>query len=140
MIHQNFQPLPSKAPPAIVIKKEEAEIIARARSKERESQPQNSIITNSNNPSTKTIQTCAYKFSKPTNLTYKFVDNRDYCCRCKTERALYEKNKNDNYKNEQSIYYIGEKLYLHFDQVNADENHRKADIDRMRDEINEGYK
>jgi len=25
MIHQNFQPLPSKAPPAIVIKKEEAE-------------------------------------------------------------------------------------------------------------------
>jgi hypothetical protein len=99
----------------------------------------NKSTTTTNTISTTNTQTCAYKFSKPTNLTYKFVDNRDYCCRCKTERALYEKNKNDNYKNEQSIYYIGEKLYLHFDQVNADENHRKADIDRMREFLNANY-
>lgn len=82
------------------------------------------------NKSTETvIQTCTYKFSKPTNLTYKYIDNRFLCCYCKEKYAEYEVE--SNMVNYEQAMYIAEKLYLHHQESGSDEAHRKADNARL---------
>jgi hypothetical protein len=75
------------------------------------------------------IQTCTYKFIKPNNLTYKYIDNRKLCCYCKEKYAEYEVQ--SNMVNYEQAMYISEKLYLHNQELGTDEAHRKADNERL---------
>jgi len=75
------------------------------------------------------VQNCGYKFIKPTNLTYKYLDNRKNCCYCRERYAQYELS--TNMVNYEQAMYIAEKLYLHHQESGADEAHRKADNARL---------
>lgn len=76
-------------------------------------------------------QNCTYKFIKPTNLTYNYIDNRKDCCYCRSRYATYSLVSN-TVNSEQAIY-LAEKLYLHFRSVGADENHKAQDFSRYKD-------
>jgi uncharacterized protein (TIGR02145 family) len=98
---------------------------------------QNEIISNqvTNNSVTKTTKTepyfeaCTFKFTKPTNLSYKYIDNRILCCYCKEKYVEYEEK--SNMVNYEQALYIAEKLYLHFQDIGADEAHQNSDRNRM---------
>jgi hypothetical protein len=85
--------------------------------------------TQTNNSTETVIQTCTYKFTKPTNLSYKYIDNRVVCCYCKKYYAEYEEQ--SNMVNYEQAMYISEKLYLHQQESGSDESHRKADNARL---------
>jgi uncharacterized protein (TIGR02145 family) len=68
---------------------------------------------------------CTFKFAKPTSLTYKYIDNRKYCCYCNKKYAGYE-TRSKTLEFEQALY-LAEKLYLHFNETGAEEAHKAAD-------------
>jgi hypothetical protein len=76
-------------------------------------------------------QNCTYKFIKPTNLKYNYIDNRKNCCYCRSRYATYSLVSN-TVNSEQAIY-LAEKLYSHFQSVGADEDHKAQDFSRYKD-------
>jgi hypothetical protein len=79
--------------------------------------------------SDKSSQNCTYKFTKPTNLTYKYIDNRKTCCYCRERYAIYELT--TNVVNAEQAMYLTEKLYSHFESENVDSEHKEYDLERL---------
>ena len=98
------------------------------------SDSKNTKITNSNNQYS---TSCTYNFVKPNNLTYKYIDNRKYCCYCPSNFASYSLVSN-TVNSEQAIY-LAEKLYLHFQSVGADKEHKDQDFSRYKDFMKVSY-
>jgi hypothetical protein len=89
---------------------------------------------NSNNVSSNS--TCSFEFKKP-KLTIAYVDNRTMCCFCNKHYAQYSINESAG--STAAIAYLGEELYLHFKNSNADELHKQQDIERFKKFVAENY-
>lgn len=101
----------------------------------------NSAVQNSTNntivKSETPVENCTHKFVKPTNLTYKYIDNRQSCCYCRKSYASYSVK--TNLVNIEQTTFIAEKLYMHLQETNASEEHRKNDLEKMTKFINSNY-
>jgi hypothetical protein len=79
---------------------------------------------------------CSFVFKKPI-LTITYVDNRTMCCYCNKRYAQYSTS--ESAASTEAIAYLGEELYLHFKNSNANEQHQQQDLDRFQKFVAENY-
>ncbi len=79
---------------------------------------------------------CSFVFKKPI-LTITYIDNRTMCCYCKKKYAKYEEH--STAKETEEMAFLGEQLYMHYEAINADDNHKTKDRDQFKAFIAKNY-
>ena len=81
--------------------------------------------------------TCSFVFKKPI-LTITYIDNRTMCCYCNQKYAKYEER--TLFKGTEELEFIGEQLCMHYQAINADDDHKTKDRDQFKAFIAKDYK
>jgi len=102
----------------------------------------NSAVTQNSSSNSSTQYSCSYTPTKPTGLTYEFIDNRKSCCYCEKNYAKHTLN--EDYKTSEEVNYLCELLLLHLLESKVgleggDETHRNADFKKLSDYISANY-
>jgi hypothetical protein len=81
--------------------------------------------------SNQTQNSCNFKFIIP-KITWKLVDNRRKCSYCRAQYVPYSKVDLAEAKQIHAVQYLQGKLLKHWDAVNASDEHKESDRDKLR--------
>ena len=95
------------------------------------SSSQNVNISSVPNVNNKNQNSCNFKFVIP-KITWKLVDNRRKCSYCRAQYVPYSKVDLAEAKQIHSLQYLQGKLLKHWEAINASEEHKQNDRDKLK--------